>query len=277
MVLEKSKYAAVLGIWITIVANSCQSNPNSGKHEAHQTSRDTLPYKVVDFFKNSPYFLDGEQGIDTTYFYASYPDFENKKINQLLRSSILIDGEDSIQQAADSFLSGFNEFVEDSSDPTYHTAWFREIRTNILVNRPSLLSIATEIDDFSGGAHGNHVKLIANFDLVNDKKIVFNDLVSREKQKEFIKIAEKYFRKMERLGDYERLDGKYFFENGQYALAENFGLERNSLLFYYNPYEIKSYAEGSTSLRIPYEAIEHLLTDSGKVYVQRIISNQPKT
>jgi hypothetical protein len=276
MVVGKFKYIAVLGVWLTIAAYSCQTN-SSKEESKHQTSQDTLTYKVVDFFQNSPYFLKGEQGMDTTYFFASYPYFENEKINQLLRSSILIDGEDSVQQAAESFLSGFNEFVEDSADPSYHTAWFREVRANVLINRPNVLSIATDIDDFSGGAHGNHVKLIANFDLKNDKKIALDDLVSKEKRKEFLKIAEKFFRKTERLSDQEQLEGKYFFENGQYSLAENFGLERENLLFYYNPYEIKSYAEGTTALRIPYQAIEHLLTDSGKTYVQSIIGNQPKT
>ncbi|MFE7085325.1 DUF3298 domain-containing protein [Sphingobacterium spiritivorum] len=275
MGIGKMRYGITCGIFAALLWTSCHSG-NEGQGDS-QVARDTLRYKLVDFYENSPYFIEGESGIDTTYFKASYPSFENDKINQLLRSSILIDGEDSVRQAAESFLGGFNEFVEDAANPSYHIAWFRELHSYVVLNNTRILSIATQIDDFSGGAHGNHVMILSNFDILNNKKITLPDLISKEKQKELLKIAEKYFRKAERLKDNENLSGKYFFEDGKYALAENFALEKDSLLFYYNPYEIKSYVEGSTALRIPYQEIEHLLTDSGKVYLQQISSNQPKT
>ena len=241
MGIGKMRYGIVCGIFAALLWTSCHSG--NERHGGSQMTRDTLRYKLVDFYENSPYFIEGESGIDTTYFKATYPSFENDKINKLLRSSILIDGEDSVRQAAESFLGGFNEFVEDAANPSYHIAWFRELHSYVVLNNTRILSIATQIDDFSGGAHGNHVMILSNFDILNNKN----------------------------------LSGKYFFEDGKYALAENFALEKDSLLFYYNPYEIKSYVEGSTALRIPYQEIEHLLTDSGKVYLQQISSNQPKT
>ena len=75
-------------------------------------------------------------------------------------------------------------------------------------------------------------------------------------------IAEKIFMEQEELADNDFTN--YFFTDDVFALNENFLLKEKSILFLYNVYEIKSYAEGITNLEIPYTQIIHLMTPEAR-------------
>ncbi|WP_324288612.1 RsiV family protein [Pedobacter sp. SL55] len=53
----------------------------------------------------------------------------------------------------------------------------------------------------------------------------------------------------------EPLEQKYFFTNGKFALPKSFYVSDKGLVFLYNPYEIKAYAEGVTELVIPFSEL----------------------
>ena len=64
------------------------------------------------------------------------------------------------------------------------------------------------------------------------------------------------FRKNEKLSATEPLEERYFFDKGKFALAQSFYVNDKGLVFLYNPYEIKAYAEGYTELIVPFSALK---------------------
>lgn len=53
---------------------------------------------------------------------------------------------------------------------------------------------------------------------------------------------------------------RYGYYPSHIYISPNFYIDRYSLVFHYNPYEIASYATGSTDVRIPYPAVADILS-----------------
>ena len=251
---------------IGILLYSCQ---NKSATSSLTPTGDTLSYhkKMID--EHSNYFLKGDDQLDTTYFRASYPVFDEVKINDLVSSIVHLEGDTSMEEAAHRFISAYNEYVDDNNGKSTAT-WNRDLQVDVVANTPAYLAIRTKQEEYTGGAHGDHVTLYSNFDRQSNRSITIDDIIRKEDKGRFTTVAEQCFRKQEGLNKDDSLNGKYFFEEGKFSLADNFTFEKKELLFYYNIYEIKSYAEGSTELRIPYTAIKDLMSEKGLHYINSI-------
>jgi len=130
--------------------------------------------------------------------------------------------------------------------------------------------LAIDVYTYTGGAHGNYATVFAHYDLTNHASFTLDDVVTKPFQNELTAVAERYFRKQEKLPVDEPLDNRYFFNEGRFHIPENFALEQDSLLFLYNIYEIKPYVDGKTELRVPYSEINRLLTDRAKRFIAEL-------
>jgi hypothetical protein len=139
-----------------------------------------------------------------------------------------------------------------------------------VLNTPLFLTLKTSIDQYTGGAHGNHLTFFAVFDLDLFKKMELTDLIVTGKLKDLTKLAEKHFRRQENLSDTSNLSKDFFFEDGIFALNDNFGLTKDKLIIYYNEYEIRPYADGITTIEIPYEEVQEILNARAKRYIKSI-------
>lgn len=228
-----------------------------------QQENDTLEYHITTFKEISPYFSGDGTTVDTTYYAARYPVF-SPEIDSLVREAIFIDGEHSPVQVAESFLGGFNEYAEEqlaNEDNSLH-AWFRNQNCEVVLNVPGFLTLQNVITEYTGGAHGIEVEIWSNYDLLDKKKLTLADLF--QDTLALNQIVETYFREQEQLSDTSSYGNHYFFDDETFRLADNFGLTPRGLLFHYNPYEIKSYAEGPTQLLVPYDALEAIMTEKAK-------------
>lgn len=230
---------------------------------------DTTAYDLDQVKEYSSYFLSNGDQVDTTFFHARYPIFKDTKINLLLNQFIRLEGDTSMVEAAQRFIRSYDEYV-DENDGKSTATWFRDLNITVPINTPIFLTLRTVQEEYTGGAHGEHITLFTNLDRNNDQVITLDEIVPKNKQEELRKIAERYFRKQEKLKPSTPLTENYFFENGIFTLADNFSLEKNSILFYYNNYEIKSFAEGPTELRIPYDDIRQILSAKGIQYINSI-------
>jgi len=252
-----------------------QANTQGRQEQSMRNINDTLQYSYQNLKETSPYFITcgTKDAVDTTFYQISYPIFSSKRINEVLRPSILIDNEDTPHDAADSFLDAYNEFVEDSNMQKINAAWFKNVQTKVLVNTPRLLTVKTTVEEYTGGAHGNHLTLYANIDLLKAEKLQLKDLIMPDKLEELRRIAEQYFRQKERLSDTASLAKDFFFPDGLFVLNDNFGLTKEHLLLFYNEYEIKPYAAGVTELAIPYRELTKVWSARGKDYLQSLSNN----
>lgn len=257
-----------IGLGVFLFTSGCV-NGNKSREDTTASEdtpvyvNDTLDYHIAVFKEISPYFSGDETTLDTTFYAASYPVF-SPEIDTLVRDAVFIDGEYNASQVAESFLGGFNEYAEEqieSEHQTFH-AWFRNQDCEVILNVPGFLTLKNAISEYTGGAHGIEIEIWSNYDTQNKRKLSLNDLF--QDTVALRQIAEGYFRKQEQLSDTSSYGSAYFFDDETFALAENFGLTTTGLLFHYNPYEIKSYAEGPTTLIIPYAALADVMTEKGR-------------
>ncbi|MGO3306069.1 MAG: DUF3298 domain-containing protein [Sphingobacterium sp.] len=234
-----------------------------------ESFKDTLVYHTEQYKEFSPYFSKNDGDFDSTTYTAVYPVFSSE-IDSLFKPAIFVDGESTAAQVAASFLGGFNEYAEDSMDAgnnSFHT-WFMDQQCHVIMNIPGFVTLKNNISTYSGGAHGIELNLWFNYELAERKLLAITDIVNdTTRLKEIVEI---HFRKHEKLSDNETYEQKYFFDNGQFVLADNFGLTTKGLVFHYNPYEIKSYAEGPTTITVPYAEISGILTPTGNTVLKNI-------
>lgn len=269
---EELRYLVGIGIFLLFSGCVTENKQQRGVSVSETTAsriQDTLTYHMEVFKETSPYFSGSETTLDTTFYAARYPVF-SVEIDSLVRDAIFVDGELAAQQVSESFLGGFNEYAEEQIESGSHAfqAWFKSQDCEVVLNIPGFLSIKNTLRDYTGGAHGMEVELWANYDIQNKRKLLLTDLIHDADA--LRQITESHFRKQEELSDTSSYGEAYFFDNDAFALTENFGLTINGLLFHYNPYEIKSYAEGPTTLIIPYNALEEMMTEKGKMLLKVI-------
>ncbi|MDM1049774.1 DUF3298 and DUF4163 domain-containing protein [Sphingobacterium hotanense] len=274
LILKNSKQTTVALALLASSIAACQSNKVENtriNHKGNSTiSRtDTLTYQKLEVKKISQYFSENEGTIDTTFVRVTYPRFEDSTMNELVTETILLEGEESIDQYANNFIEGYGNFIEEN-EISYNLSWSKITDVDILLNTPQLLTLKNMTYEFSGGAHGNTFELINVYDIENYQKLALNTFISENKMKEFTKIAEKFFREEEGLSDTASLDKAYFFENGKFSLAANYGINKEGLFFHYNQYEIKPYAAGTTTIVVPFDAIQDVLTETGKNYIKQV-------
>ena len=256
--------------FVTISCANERTKTTSSASSSEYALQDTVDYSYHTKREISPYFVGDSTHIDTAYYQITYPIFANKEIDNALQEAIFIDRENNADEAALSFLNGYNEFVEESSTIAIHSAWYKKAQSQIILNTPLFLTLQTSIQEYTGGAHGNHVTIFTVFDTDRLKKLKLEEIIATGKLNELTKKAETKFRKQESLSDTSSLTKDFFFEDGIFALNDNFGLTKDRLIIYYNEYEIKPYSEGVTVIELPYEDISDILNARGKRYINNI-------
>lgn len=253
----------------------CQSNPTgdrSGRFSGENSAIDTLRFHDTTIRKFSPYLVENDGQIDTTVVELTLPKFDDTLMNQIVTDNILLEGEADMEQFMNNFLEGYGNFVEEN-DIRYPLAWNKTTEIKVGFHTPELMVIKNSTYEFTGGAHGNSFQIWNVYDVENYRKLPFNTFVPDDKLKDFTKIAEKFFRQHENLSDSTNLEEAYFFEDGIFKLAGNYGISEAGIEFHYNPYEIKPYVAGSTTFTVPVEAITDCLTETGKNYFRNITSH----
>jgi hypothetical protein len=134
-----------------------------------------------------------------------------------------------------------------------------DISVTVLRQDSSLTVLKFNGYGYWGGAHGGSKTLFLNWNAKTDKEISVDDIFNKDYSNALNNVAEKIFRKDEKLSDTASLKEHYFFEKSKFSLNDNFAITPTGLSFLYNEYEIKSYAEGQTTLFIPYAQIKSLL------------------
>lgn len=251
--------------------SSTESNDLVINSDVEFTPTDTIAYTYNTFQENSTYLLSNDKSLDTTYYRITYPIFQDDLLNDSIKSLILYDGENTAAEAAQSFLDAYDEYIGDVKIENVIAPWTREVNSQVLANSPLLMTLLTEINEYAGGAHGQHHTFYANFDLKKKKIIHWTDILKKNTFNELEKIAEKHFRIQHNLTEDVPLDKEFFFDDGIFTLNNNFGLTKHSLIIYYNEYEIKPYSEGPTVLKIPYEDLKNILSLQGQEYIQSIL------
>ncbi len=140
-----------------------------------------------------------------------------------------------------SFKDGFGESA---------MVWDASFDGEVTYQSTEIISIAINSYVNSGGAHGNLNITFFNFD-ASGTLLEFDDLFTDKDG--FSEVVETHFEK-----ETKDIDINYFFGE-TFHLPANIGFNDEGVAFFYNVYEIASYADGITEFTVPFEAIEGYL------------------
>lgn len=243
-----------------------QANKTSNIDE-QEPKTDTLTYKLSHVRLESEKTVDmGSGGTDTTYFDVVYPVFENKELDNLVMSTLLSTDDQgkthrSVEEEGKAFISDFDSNIQ--GDP-FPRPWFHQMNLKVIQNTKHYLAFEFSFSQYTGGAHGNYGTIYKNYAPQKKDTLALEDVIHQQKMSILLKNAERIFRHQENIGKNQSLDDEFFFDDGKFALNNNFVLDKKGILFLYNVYEIKPYSSGITKLHIPYKAIDTIMTDLGQ-------------
>ncbi len=95
-----------------------------------------------------------------------------------------------------------------------------------------------------------------NFNLKDGKPLEWKDLFTDIEQLKA--LVEMKFREVRNLPEGSNLNELGFFWDDPFELPQNFELQAEGILFWYNPYEIASYAEGPTDFTLSHEQLKEI-------------------
>lgn len=181
---------------------------------------------------------------------------QSKAINKVIENHIanmlvfFEEPSDTIQldYAIKFFDSEYKSFKEGFGESAM--VWDASFDGEVTYQTEELISIAINSYMNSGGAHGNSSITFYNFDASGDL-LTFNDLFTNKD--DLTSVVKTFFEK--------ETEGSSinYFSGEEFHLPANIGFNDEGVLFFYNVYEIASYADGITEFTIPFQEIEHYL------------------
>lgn len=174
----------------------------------------------------------------------------NKRIKEdIFEHAFINEKPESFQSLITEITAGYEDVLASFED--YTTEWSLEISSDVIYQSPKFISLATSIYSFTGGAHPNSYLVYKTYDLQTGSRVTMNDLLIEGFEEKLNPAAEIEFRMNHEILPSSKLsDAGYFFEEDKFVLNDNFAVMDGSLLFYFNPYEIASYAQGPDELQI---------------------------
>jgi hypothetical protein len=143
-------------------------------------------------------------------------------------------------------------------DGPYHGEYYEYVTLTLFAVTPG--AVVLRIDDalYTGGAHGSFETDFENYDRRTGKRLDLDGLIRPSMGPELTAIAERAYRRHEGLGPKQSLQDADWFEN-RFVLSDAFAIVPEGLLFLYNQYEIKPYADGQTRFVVPLSALRGVL------------------
>ncbi len=227
------------------------------------TKTDTLTYKFDSIKVYSKIQTSKtKQPADTAKAVIVYPVFKDQDVNKFLEDRVIgLAGKQehykTYKELATGFIKEFDTFKSTAAQS--EAAWFEDMNLKVITNYPNYLAVLYTYVDYKGGAHPNTLFTYFNYNPKTKQTITLDSLIKADGMPKLRAVAEKIFRKNEKLSANASLSEGYFFANGVFSLAETFTVTKEGLKFLYNPYEIKAYAAGTTTLIVPFTEIKDIL------------------
>lgn len=146
------------------------------------------------------------------------------------------------------YVAGSLEKAKDSF--TYGSGWIVDVQTIPVYKNDTILVFALEIMTYFGGVHPNTNRVYYNLNRQTGKRLHYNWFSDQG----FEEKAEAIFRRINHLNPDDIINDLrvgYSFPNNKFQLPANYGFKGDSVVLYYNRYEIAPYAKGPTEYVIP--------------------------
>lgn len=155
-----------------------------------------------------------------------------------------------LKAEADSFYQDYLRDFEEFNEADFPLTYERNVKFHIVFHNEKYVTLENENYEYMGGAHGNYSTLYYVFSVESGKQVPLAELYPDTVK--LNSLAQQLFYKQKNIDTTIAInDQGYWFEKNKFSLNNNFGLLKDTLVFMFNPYEITSYAEGPTEIKIP--------------------------
>jgi len=241
----------------TTTLPAAQTVPSPSDTTVSPAAETTSPVKLS--YKVHSQTLKDDDGFDLVYIKITYPVIDNPNngvgiaaINEYYKvqsdqfvTNILSEGKaGAIEEKKFSKESGYDFY------PFAH-----DKNTDIYYNGNNLLSVLHLEYENTGGAHPYSHWASETFDVKTGKKLTLSDIFGVSTEKALEKVYEVVFAQIDKIKD---TDDFFYNENykedvkNNYSM-ENFVLDHEGIIFYYEPYAIAPYAAGIPAFKLPYD------------------------
>lgn len=260
----RSKISLLTIVFTGALFTACTNT--RAKKTAIGITRDTLNY-TYQTIKERAADCGNKPDPDCTVSIINYPVFQSQgKLMDTVTARLVnipLPGNrpaDDLQAFAKNFIADYEKFYkaaknQNRSKVPFHSSCY----ARVLRQDPGIITIQLGGYTFAGGAHANELILFLNWNTKEEKPIKLDDIFIANYKRHLTHIAETIFRKQENLKDTSSLAHGYFFKDNKFALNDNFLITPAGIRFFYNQYEIKPYAAGTTDLFIPYTQLKPML------------------
>lgn len=112
---------------------------------------------------------------------------------------------------------------------------------------------------FTGGNHGNEVYTLINFDPETGSEVTLQQLFNENYEEVLIdRLTNKLAQKIGATSTEDIQEKGYLLFNDMY-ITDNFLLEKDSMIFLYNNYDIAPYSQGKTRLAFSYNELKDIM------------------
>ena len=174
--------------------------------------------------------------------------------------------EEAKNHFADSISSEFEKELRDFYDPDneYQDTYAYEYNQTgkVLEDAPiGIIAYTNRIEMYTGGAHGGAMESYINFQEQTGEVITCNKLFGN-KQDEIKKlIKQQIIKDNDCKTEEELVEKRSIFSLGDVYISDNnFLIEKDGIMFCYNPYDIAPWSEGFIFAKISYKELEGLIT-----------------
>jgi len=224
------------------------------------------PNPVTEGIKTLPLLLSGEfnSEYDDVYGLLAYVSYEKLELSaegkQLYPelSETLSQFSSMMQSGHEGMLQGMVETAKEMQqyDDEYIQSLYRDTVLGIARADEAVLSVVESYEEYTGGVHGYYAKYGHNFDTKTGETLELGDVVT-----DLDALKEELIQKIN--AQYEDLLLVDAIEYISAAMTENdmmvsWAIGNEGLIFYFNPYDIASYADGLLTVMIPFAGKEAL-------------------
>jgi hypothetical protein len=158
----------------------------------------------------------------------------------------------SMEQMGNEFITDFQQFTKDM--PDFGLGWYFNGYVEVMVASDTLISLRIDRESFTGGAHASYVTNFVNIDPKTGTAYLLDAMLRAGYEEELNRLAEDDLREQLGLNENDSVGAPPLDQT--FRLNENYGFRKEGIVFYFNDYEVPSFAEGPTEVLIPYEKLQ---------------------
>ncbi len=138
---------------------------------------------------------------------------------------------------ANDFIKTYTTFRDEYPEST--APWFINYVVELASESDSLVTFISDLEEYTGGAHGNKAIFYHNLHRTSGEKLALNDLYDADEQTLIGNMLS------------ASIDSTRVLFSPNFYPNNNFILSKDSITFLFNPYEIAPYSEGVIQLTLP--------------------------